>query len=219
MQTGVEGKLHVIPMGLDFSRLDPSCADEAMTARLDTFADQRPLLLTVGRHVYYKGYEYLLAAMAQLRSDCVLAMVGVGPERENLRRLTAELGMTNRVLFLGEVGPAELTAAILRCDVFTLPSIEPSEAFGIASAEAMACGKPTVVCQLNNGVNFLNRDGVTGLTVAPRDTEALADAIDLLIRDNAMWARMGVEAAAWVRSHFSLDAMRAGTIDLYRALS
>jgi glycosyltransferase involved in cell wall biosynthesis len=218
-QPGVEAKLHVVPMGFDLSRLDASCTDAAMTERLDQFANGRPLLLTVGRHIYYKGYEYLLSALARLRSGAVLAMVGTGPLGEALRRQAAELGVAERVLFLGEVGPAQLAAAYHRCDVFTLPSIEPSEAFGMASAEAMACGKPTVVCELGNGVNFLNRDGSTSLTVAPRDSRVLAEAIDTLMLDDTMRARMGAAARAWVRSHFSMEAMRDGTLALYRSVA
>lgn len=217
-QPGVEAKLQVVPMGFDFSRLGAPCADAATTERLDRFAAGRPLLLTVGRHVSYKGYAYLLAALARLRSDAVLVMVGTGPLGDALRRQAAELGVADRVLFMGEAGPAELVAAYHRCDVFTLPSIERSEAFGMASAEAMACGKPTVVCQLGNGVNFLNRDGSTGLTVAPRDAKALADAIDTLMLDDATRARMGAAAERWVRGQFSMEAMRVGTIDLYRQL-
>lgn len=218
-QSAVEAKLHVVPMGFDFGRLDASCADLAMTERLTRFADGRPLLLTVGRHIYYKGFEYLLASLTRLRSDAVLAMIGTGPLGTDLRRLAAELGVADRVLFLGEVDAAQLAAAYHRCDVFTLPSIEPSEAFGMASAEAMACGKPTVVCELGNGVNFLNRHGVTGLTVPPRDARALAQAIDTLMLDDALRARTGAAGEAWVRSHFSMQAMRDGTLSLYRGLA
>ncbi|MGK2953015.1 MAG: glycosyltransferase [Thiobacillus sp.] len=215
---GVEAKLHVVPMGFDFSRLEPSAADAAMTERLDRFATGRPLLLTVGRHIYYKGYEYLLAALARLRSGAMLAMVGTGPLGDALRRQAAELGVADRVLFLGQVGHAALIAAYHRCDVFTLPSVEPSEAFGMASAEAMACGKPTVVCELGNGVNFLNQAGITSLTVPPRDVPALADAIDTLLLDDALRARMGDAANTWVRRSFNIDAMRDDTLRLYRGL-
>ena len=76
-------------------------------------------------------------------------------------------------------------ASFSRGSARSLPSIEPSEAFGIASAEAMSCGKPTVVCELNNGVNHLNQAGRTSLAVAPRDVPALADALDTLAADDA----------------------------------
>ena len=217
-RAGVEAKLLVIPYGIDFSRLDAAHIDAPTTERLNRFAAGRPMLLTVGRHIYYKGYEHLIAALARLRSDAVLVMVGTGPLGEALCLQAQELGVADRVLFMGEVGHGELVAAYHRCDVFTLPSIEPSEAFGIASAEAMACGKPTVVCELNNGVNYLNQAGRTGLTVPPRDVPALADALDTLLRDSAALQRMGSAAAHWVRARFSTDAMRNATVAMYRQL-
>lgn len=214
----VEAKLAVVPMGFDFAKLDIEHASAHALERIDAFAAGRPVLLTVGRHVYYKGGEFLLSAVARLRSDAVLVMIGTGPLGAALRHQVEALGLLDRVLFLGEVDPPTLVAAYHRCDVFCLPSIEPSEAFGIASAEAMACGKPTVVCELNNGVNFLNQSGITSLTVKPRDVPALADAIDTLMRDDGLRRRMGQAANEWVRRSFGNAAMRDGTLNLYRGL-
>jgi len=217
-QLEVASKIAYVPMGIDFDGLDPVHADAAMTVRLQAWAAGRPLLLTVGRHVSYKGYEQLLAAMARLRSEAVLVMVGAGVLTPSLRQRARELGLTQRVLFLGEVERAALVAALHACDVFTLPSIAPSEAFGIASAEAMACGKPTVVCELGNGVNYLNRAGETSLVVPPREVPALADALDTLALDAGLRLRMGRDARAWVRGEFSLEAMKQGTLAVYRSL-
>lgn len=217
-QLDVASKIAYVPMGIDFAGLDKGYADAAMAARLNAWARGRPLLLTVGRHVYYKGYEYLLAAMARLRSEAVLVMVGAGALTPALQQQACELGLGQRVLFLGEVDKAALVAALHACDVFALPSIAPSEAFGIASAEAMACGKPTVVCELGNGVNYLNRQGETSLVVPPRDVPALADALDTLALDAGLRLRMGSAASAWVRGEFSLEAMKQGTLAVYRSL-
>ena len=123
------------------------------------------------------------------------------------------------MLFAGEVDESTLVRAVHRCDVFCLPSIEPSEAFGIASAEAMACAKPTVVCELGNGVNYLNRDGVTGITVPPRDPSALAHALDMLVRDDPLRLAMGAAAREWVREQFSVETMKQRTLALYRTLT
>jgi rhamnosyl/mannosyltransferase len=217
-RVGVERKLHLIPMGFDFSRLAAQHADADMTRRLATFADGRVMLLTVGRHVYYKGYEYLLSAFAKLRADPVLVMVGTGPLGEALRAQAAQLGIERRVWFTGEVTESELVAAYGACDIFTLPSIEPSEAFGIASAEAMACGKPTVVCELGTGVNYLNQAGRTSLAVSPRDVPALANALQTLIDDGLLRQRMGEEARRWVQATFSAEVMRDAHMRLYRSL-
>jgi glycosyltransferase involved in cell wall biosynthesis len=217
-QLDVSGKIAPVPIGIDFDRLDPRHADGGMHDRITAFAQGRPVILTVGRHVYYKGYEYLLSAIARLRTDAVLVMVGTGVLSASLERQAQELGITARVLFLGETDDAGLVAALHRCDVFSLPSIAPSEAFGIASAEAMACGKPTVVCELGNGVNHLNQHGRTGLTVPPRDVPALADALDLLCADTGLRRRLGEGASQWVRQEFSMAAMKSGLLAVYRSL-
>jgi glycosyltransferase involved in cell wall biosynthesis len=217
-QLDVASKIAYVPMGIDFSELEPGLADTAMTTRLKDYAAGRPMLLTVGRHVSYKGYEYLLNAMAKLRSEAVLVMVGAGVLTSALQQQTHELGLTHRVLFLGEVARPALAAALHACDVFCLPSIAPSEAFGIASAEAMACGKPTVVCQLHNGVNYLNKEGETSLVLPPKDVTALADALDTLAWDESLRSRMGAAARTWVRTEFSMGAMKQGTLALYGSL-
>lgn len=216
--SGVEAKITPVPIGIDFARLDAPL-DPAAADRICTWVSGRPMLVTVGRHVYYKGYEHLLNAMARLRSDAVLLMLGTGPLKLALEQQAQSLGLKDRVRFLGEVDEGTLVTALRLCDIFCLPSIEPAEAFGIASAEAMACGKPTIVCELNNGVNYLNRDGVTGLTTPPRDEAALADAIDTLVQDDTRRECMGQAARQWVRSQFSVEAMRDGTLALYRSLA
>lgn len=211
-------KIVNLPIGIDFDKVDQRHASEATKLRLDAFAKGRPVVLTVGRHVYYKGYVYLLSALAQLRTDAVLVMIGAGVLTPELTQQVYQLGLQDRVLMMGEVDDADLVAALHRCDVFTLPSIEPSEAFGIASAEAMACGKPTVVCELGNGVNHLNQDQVTSLTVPPRDVPALADALDQLLQNNALRAEMGAAAHRWAMEQFSAQAMALGTEKLYQSL-
>jgi glycosyltransferase involved in cell wall biosynthesis len=217
-QTDVRAKLVKIPIGIDFGRFAPEAADASVRSTIADFARGRPVALTVGRHVYYKGYAYLLSAMARLSAEAVLVMIGTGVLSEALQRQARELGITDRVLFMGEVGHPQLVAAMHACDFFCLPSVEPSEAFGIASAEAMSCGKPTVVCELGNGVNYLNRAGVTSLSVPPRDVPALADAIDTLARDAALRTRMGAAAVRWVHDEFGIAAMKRGMLDLYRSL-
>jgi glycosyltransferase involved in cell wall biosynthesis len=218
-QIDLASKIASVPIGIDFGRVDASLADPQARLRIDAFAAGRPVALTVGRHVYYKGYECLLSAMAQVRSDAVLVMIGTGPLTGALVKQAEEMQIANRLLFLGEVDTGTLAAALHRCDFFCLPSIEPSEAFGIASAEAMACAKPTIVCELHNGVNYLNRDGLTSLTVPPRDVRALADAIDTLALDAGRRDRMGAAANHWVRQEFSVAAMKQGMTKLYESLA
>jgi glycosyltransferase involved in cell wall biosynthesis len=207
-----------VPIGIDFARLDAPQRDAALLDRIDKLARGRPVLLTVGRHVYYKGYGHLLGALSKASADAVLVMIGAGPLTTSLQRQVRELGLSRRVLMLGEVSSLSLVTALHRCDFFCLPSIAPSEAFGIATAEAMACGKPAVVCELHNGVTYLNQADRTSLVVAPQDEHALADAIDTLVRDTALRSRLGAAARERVRNNFSVTAMLEGTMALYKSL-
>jgi len=216
--TDLSQKIVHVPIGIDFCRLDTPDRDHALLARIDSLARGRPVFLSVGRHVYYKGYSHLLGALARSSADAVLLLVGTGSLTGALRRQVRELGLERRVLMLGEISNTALVTALHRCDVFCLPSIAQSEAFGIATAEAMACGKPALVCELGNGVNYLNRADITSLVVPPRDEHALADALDQLVREAGLRARLGATARDWVRQEFSVEAMRAGTLALYRSL-
>lgn len=207
-----------VPIGIDFDRLDVAERDHNLLERMDRWARGRVVFLTVGRHVYYKGYSHLLRAMARIHSDAVLLMIGAGPLTHVLQRQVRELGLSRRVLMLGEVSSQTLITALHRCDVFCLPSIAPSEAFGIATAEAMACGKPAVVCELNNGVTYLNQANQTSLVVPSLDVYALADALDTLARDAPLRKSLGAAARRRVRRDFSVAAMLEGTMNLYRSL-
>lgn len=215
----IESKLVHIPIGVDFDRLDQLTPRPELLESFDEWARGRPVLLSVGRQVHYKGYSHLIKAMSMARHDAVLLMIGTGPLGAQLRRQVRDMRLDHRVRILGRVDMVTLATALRRCDVFCQPSIEQSEAFGIATAEAMGFGKPTIVCELNNGVNFLNRKNETSLVTAPRNEAALADAIDQLVGDAALRARMGQNARQWVRSEFSIDVMREATVALYRALT
>jgi glycosyltransferase involved in cell wall biosynthesis len=217
-QVNIESKIVPIPMGIDFSQLNTSYSNPLLLQTINRFAVGRPVLLTVGRHVYYKGYSHLLSALAKSQSEAVLILIGKGPLTESLKAQAQALKITDRVLFLGEASHADLVTALHRCDVFCLPSIEPSEAFGIASAEAMACGKPTIVCQLQNGVNYLNKEGMTSITTEPKNETQLADAIDTLINNDSLRLKMGQAANNWVRQEFGMEAMKQGTLKLYQSL-
>lgn len=209
-------RVRVVPYGIDLSDLVPDNAEPNTVQALREWQGNAPLIATVGRHVYYKGYTQLLLAMAKLTSRARLVMVGHGPNTSALQAQAADLGIADRVLWLTSASRRDVVAVLRTCDVFTLPSIEPSEAFGLASAEAMACGKPTVVCRLRNGVDCLNVQGQTSLLVPPRDVDALAAALDRLLLDPDLRARMGEQAARWIRSQFTVHHMVHAMLDVYR---
>ncbi|MEW6161497.1 MAG: glycosyltransferase [Verrucomicrobiota bacterium] len=180
-------KTEVIPFGINLDRL--SAVDPAHVAEFRARAKEHPILLTIGRLVGYKGHRYLLEAAREL--DALVWIVGNGPLETELRRLTREWQLEDRVRFWGSVSDADLPAMLHACDVFVLPSITPNEAFGLVQVEAMACGKPVVSCDLRSGVPFVNQHGVTGLVVPPANSSALAEALKRLLGDEELRQQMG----------------------------
>jgi len=173
-------------------------------------------VLAVGRLVYYKGFEVLIEAMAKV--DGRLLLIGDGPLRAKLEGLAAALGIADRVVFLGALQNRETVPFYHAADVFALPSIARSEAFGIVQIEAMAAGTPVVNTALDSGVPFVSRHEVTGLTVPPRDPDALSAALNRLLQDDQLRAGYGKAARLRARTHFSLEAMTSQTRRIYESV-
>ena len=169
------------------------------------------LLLAVGRLVYYKGFEYLIKAMRCV--NATLLLVGDGPLRRVLERVAEDSGVSGRVHFLGNVN--DIAPYYSACDVFILPSIASSEAFGIVQIEAMANGLPVINTNLHTGVPYVSVNNVTGLTVPPRDADSLAAAIRLLLDRADLRAQFWQSARLRVSDEFTVAKMKERTIDLY----
>ena len=213
-QLGAAGpaKFHVVPYGTDLARFRKwhSGAD-AIRARCKA----RVLVFALGRHVYYKGFEYLIRALPAV-PDLHLLLGGRGPLTDDLVRLAASLGVAERCEFVGRIPEETLPAYYHACDIFCMPSVERAEAFGFVQIEAMAAGRPVICCELHNGVTYVNRDGETGLVVPPADVAALAGALARLAADSALRARLGTQARERVFREFTVDAMARATLGVYR---
>jgi glycosyltransferase involved in cell wall biosynthesis len=201
-------KCHVIPHGIDpqrFESPDPA-AVEAVRARYG-----ERIVLAVGRLVYYKGFEYLIRAVAG--TDATLLIIGTGPLAGELKALTSSLQIDTQVHFLGDV--PDVTPYYHAAQVFALPSTARSESFGIVQLEAMASGTPVINTQLDSGVPFVSLDGVTGLTVPPADVNGLRKAIEWLLSDGELRRQFGAAARHRVWMQFTLAQMACRTLDLY----
>ena len=206
-------RCHVIPYGIEVDEIRRPDAEAVRSIR-ERYPG--PLIVTVGRLVYYKGIEYLIRAMKRIHAT--LLIVGDGPLRTSLEREATALGVGERVIFMGEMQPRDIVPYYHACDIFVLPSIARSEAFGIVQLEAMACGKPVVNTQIASGVPFVSLDDVTGLTIEPCNAAALEQAVNRLLADSELRARYGTAAIARVDNEFSSATMLRRTLDLYEQL-
>jgi glycosyltransferase involved in cell wall biosynthesis len=207
-----QDRCDVIPYGIDLGGFE-HCDPLEVSALRQQYGDR--LVLSVGRLVYYKGFEYLIRAMAQVRGK--LLIIGEGPLRGKLQALAARLGLEDRVVFAGNI-PDKLAPYYHAADVFALASVARSEAFGIVQIEAMAAGLPVVNTSLDSGVPYVSLHEQTGLTVPPADPDALAQALNRLLDDRELRLRLGGAARVRAQQEFSLDAMSSRILALYESV-
>jgi glycosyltransferase involved in cell wall biosynthesis len=219
-------KCVVIPHGADLSRFAATSEVQRRAQELrQRYAP--PLILFVGLLRYYKGLSFLIEAMPQIArttsagergTPARLLVVGEGPQGQEWRELSRQLGLQDQVTFLGRVSDEELVALYHACDVFVLPAIHRSESWGAVQVEAMACGKPVVCTELGTGTSFVNVHGQTGLVVPPRDSAALAQAIGMLLHDEPLRQQMGQRARERAESEFSFTTMVQRLVALYQGV-
>ena len=195
----------------------------ALSPALITWPPGKVRILAVGRLSYFKGFDVLLRALADVEDACLL-LIGDGECRRPLQQLASELGIDARVRFAGRIdmdaaGETAIAAAYAGADIFCLPSTERAESFGLVLLEAMRARLPVIASAIpGSGVGFVVQDGRTGLMVVPGDAQALATALRRLGSDRAERDRFGSAGAERWREHFTLDRVTDQVLGLYEAL-
>ena len=198
----VESKCAVIPNCINLKdATDKYVADKA--EKIKAGANGKKICFALGRHIPYKGMEYLVRASAYLPDGYKICIAGQGDLTESLKRLAAG---DNKVEFLGKISEEDKLAYYKACDIFCFPSITKNEAFGIALAEAMSFGKPAVTFTIEgSGVNYVSLDGVTGLEVETCNSEKYAAAIKRLGEDEDLSIKLGEAAKRRVEDNFTFE--------------
>lgn len=210
----VQHKIDCIPIGVDPVMPDP---DGAMRVRA-RYPGCR-IVYSLGRLVPYKGFDYLIETAAYLPDGYHVLIGGSGPDHDELEAKIEKMGLGGKVTLLGRVPDNEFAAYFNACDVFALSSIYKTEAFAIVQIEAMSCGKPVVATRIpGSGVSWVNRHGVSGLNVEPKDARGMADAIVSMTSDKNVYDAFSARARARYEELFTYDAMIASCIKLYNRL-
>ena len=204
-------KCRVVPFGIPLSRFE---LDDRGAKKVDDLKDGPPTVLFVGRLVPYKGVEFLIRALEDVKAR--LWVVGTGPLENSLKNLVREKGMAHRVVFLGHASDEDLVAYYHACDVFALPSITNQEMFGLVQLEAMACSKPVISTTVPTGVPWVNQHGKTGYTVTPGNSAELKQAIQRLLSSPQLRDEMGAAGRARVQRHFTSTRMAEGILQVYQ---
>jgi glycosyltransferase involved in cell wall biosynthesis len=206
-------RCHVIPYGIDLAQFQ-HCNPAAIERVRQQYGER--LVISVGRLVYYKGFDYLIRAMAQVRGK--LLIIGGGPLSGQLKRLASDLGVSEKVVFCGEIQNADIVPYYHAADVFALASVARSEAFGIVQIEAMAAGLPVVNTSLESGVPFVSLNEKTGLTVPPLNPSAMAGALNRLLDDPGLRRSFGQAGRLRAQQEFTSEKMAIRILSLYQSV-
>lgn len=173
----------------------------------------RDSFLFVGRLAPVKGIEVLLKAMTLLEEKIRLIVVGDGELRNSLQRTVSDLGISDRVEFVGNLPLHEVYGYMRRCAALVLPSF--SETQGVVLMEANNCGRP-VICTELPGTASIVRHGFNGLRVEVGSSPALAEALRKLYLHPALSDEMGKNGKAFVQAQFDWKVIAQKTVDIYR---
>jgi len=205
------GSIRVVHNGIDLERYAVGKEGTAVRDELGIGADQ-PVVGTVGNLFAVKGQTYLLRAcklVAGVFPGFLLLIAGEGEQLALLEREASELGIGANVKFLGFRD--DVPSLLRAMDVFVLPSL--SEGLPLSILEALALQKAVVATNVG-GIPEIVQNGVTGFLVPPKDLEALAEKIILLLRDPQKAADIGRAGRAKVEEGFRLGQM----VGQYQAL-
>jgi glycosyltransferase involved in cell wall biosynthesis len=201
-------KLRIVANGIDTERYT-----NGFHNRLNC---QAPIVGTVLRLEHYKGPEVFVKAAKRIVEEIPqtrFTIVGEGPMRAELERLSGSLGIVDRVQFLGERHDVDIILPSF--SIFILPSLR--EGMSMALLEAMAAARPIVATAVGGNVNLI-RDGVSGVLVPPGDPEVIAQAAIKILK-NPEWAKqLGLAAQIAVLDHHSADSMVRRLESIYKDL-
>jgi glycosyltransferase involved in cell wall biosynthesis len=198
------GHIRVIPCGIDTEFFKPPRPEPATIGHNNGAAAGPPVILCVARHVEVKNLAVLLQGCARLRDRGLLfqcVIVGDGPCRTQLETTQAELRLNGVVQMPGAAEQSEVRRCWQRASIGVLSS--DNEGMPVSLMEAAACGVPVVSTDVG-GVAEMVQDGVTGLLVPPRDPAALGTALERLLLDEALRAKLGSKARERAEECFSV---------------
>jgi glycosyltransferase involved in cell wall biosynthesis len=204
-----DGRIEIVPLGLPPVEFEEATRDELGLDAADF------VLVTVGRLLKRKGLSYLLGAVARIESDRLKVVVcGDGPERASLAALARELGISERILFVGHVSDERKYQLLSVADVFVMASLH--EGFGIVFLEAMSQGLPIISTNVGGQTDFLG-NGRNAILVPPERSDELQRAIERYMADQELRRRVASANLSDVKN-FEISRIARRHVELYKEL-
>jgi glycosyltransferase involved in cell wall biosynthesis len=199
-------KFWLIHNGIDTKLFHRRCVEEKRTIKQEyDLPLDKPIITSVANLRHPKGHTYLIQALHELNNENFLTLlVGDGSLLDELEEKVKELGLKPHVRFMGSRDRKDIPRILAITDIFVLPSL--SEGLPTAVIEAMAAACPVVATAVG-GTGELIIDGETGFLISPRDPKALAEKMELLLRDYELREKMGQAGAERAKEQFSIDRM------------
>lgn len=172
---------------------------------LDKYRSKK-IILSIGHLIKIKGHDLTIQAFKKLvekYQNLHLIIIGDGPEKEFLQSLVDELGLRDKVEFVGQVNHGKAMEYVSICDLFVLPSW--NEGFGMVYIEAMAHGKPVVGVE-GQGINDVIIDGENGFLARPRDIDSLYEKVKILLDDKELVSQIALRAKETIYNNLTWDA-------------
>ena len=213
-------KCTVIPNCVDENALAPEEKSLAFAASLREKYAGQTILVGLGHQVGYKGFPYLVRALKSLPDSSRFTLFLLGRPGDATPEIRREAAGMENVILPGQVPDFERKGYLMACDIFCSPSVTRNEAFGVALAEAMFYGKPAVTFTIpGSGVNYVNKNGSTGIEVPNRDEAAYGAALQQLADDDALREQLGKQAAQRAGELFLYKQFRKSVLQLLEDIS
>ncbi|MEV4076127.1 glycosyltransferase [Nonomuraea fuscirosea] len=194
---GFGREVEPVSCGIDLTRFHPRAEPKSWARRMFDLPD-RPTVLFVGRLDEEKRLDELVRALPLVlnETDAQVALVGKGNQRDELERLARDIGVSDRVFFLGFVPDENMSQAFSAADVFAMPGV--AELQSIATLEAMASGLPVVAADAMALPHLV--DG-NGYLFQPADVVGLARHLTAILADDGLRARLGKASRELALTH------------------
>ena len=209
-------KVYVIPIGIN----DRSSAKnyKLESKKINNLLNSK-FVLSVGRLVDYKGFDYLIKSFIDTPADLKLIIIGKGPLIAQLTELIDSNKLSDKVFILSDINSDALHLFYKNATLFCLPSITRAEAYGVVLVEALSYGLPIVATDVyGSGITFVNTNKITGFNVPPKDSHALALAITRIAKSERLLNYFSGNSRRIFLSTFTEDIFVQRFLNFYNQL-